>query len=227
MKRSALGGLWVRKERWGLSAGGKALVLVALAGACLALAKGMYPFLAVTDRTSGELMVVEGWIQGRSIEQAAREWRASNYRDVVVVCAVHSEGNTWESGRHRAEYIVESLVQRGVPKERVHAVFCDIARRDRTYGMALAVKDWIREQELAVGAMDVVTLGPHARRSRLLFRKAFGGDVRIGVIALDEWSYDPAHWWRSSDGVREVLFEGLAYAYARLFFGLPGRGTGP
>jgi len=52
----------------------------------------------------------------------------------------------------------------------------------------------------------------------LLFKKAFGRETDVGVIAMDEREYDPVHWWHSSEGVREVLFEGIAYVYAKWFF---------
>jgi len=42
--------------------------------------------------------------------------------------------------------------------------------------------------------------------------------MKVGVIAMDERLYDPVHWWRSSEGMRQVLFEGLAYVYALCFF---------
>ncbi|MGA2556129.1 MAG: hypothetical protein ABSG04_07630, partial [Verrucomicrobiota bacterium] len=58
----------------------------------------------------------------------------------------------------------------------------------------------------------------HARRSRLLFQKACGDDTKVGVIALDDVGYDPTHWWRTSEGVREVVGEGIAYLYARIVF---------
>jgi len=38
---------------------------------------------------------------------------------------------------------------------------------------------------------------------------------------MAEKGYDPARWWRSSEGVREVLFEGFAYVYAKCLFWPP------
>lgn len=76
----------------------------------------------------------------------------------------------------------------------------------------LAIQEWLRQQALPVRAMDVARIGAHVRRSRILYRKAFRANVEIGVIALDEQDYDPAQWWGSSEGMREVLFEGLACA---------------
>jgi len=68
----------------------------------------------------------------------------------------------------------------------------------------------------------LVSMGPHARRSRLLFAKAFSPEVRVGIISLEERDFDPAHWWTSSQGFRTVVDELIAYSYARLLF-RPGK----
>jgi hypothetical protein len=71
---------------------------------------------------------------------------------------------------------------------------------------------------MQVHSINVVTTTAHARRTRLLFEKALGAGVTVGIIAAPNPDYDPKHWWRSSDGFREVIGEGIAYVYARLFF---------
>jgi len=40
----------------------------------------------------------------------------------------------------------------------------------------------------------------------------------VGVIAIEHREYDPKHWWVSSNGVRTVLDELIAYAYALIIF---------
>ena len=64
----------------------------------------------------------------------------------------------------------------------------------------------------------MITGGPHARRSRLMFEKALGKGVTVGVMAIPANDYDERHWWHSSQGVRIIIGEALAYAYARLLF---------
>jgi hypothetical protein len=61
-------------------------------------------------------------------------------------------------------------------------------------------------------------MGPHARRSRLIFQKAFRDEVGVGVISVPDDEYDQGHWWTTSAGVRTVLGEVIAYLYARFFF---------
>ena len=61
---------------------------------------------------------------------------------------------------------------------------------------------------------------------RLLFQKALGDGIKVGIIAVPNPDYDPKYWWRYSDGVREVIGESIAYIYARLFFWPLGQETG-
>jgi hypothetical protein len=63
--------------------------------------------------------------------------------------------------------------------------------------------------------INVVTLGTHARRTRFLYREAFGKDSEVGVICVPDRGFDLRFWWRSSQGVRTVLGEAIAYFYAR------------
>jgi hypothetical protein len=80
------------------------------------------------------------------------------------------------------------------------------------------VRDWLRQSDAPITSLDVVTLAAHTRRSRLLYQKAFGDEVNVAAIALEDRTYDPVHWWRSSAGIREIPFEALAYLYVRLLF---------
>jgi hypothetical protein len=90
--------------------------------------------------------------------------------------------------------------------------------RERTYSSAVALRDWFRDHNLAIHSFNVLTEGSHARRTSLLYQKAFGKNVAVGVIAISNPDYDPKDWWRYSYGVREVIGESIAYIYAQFFF---------
>jgi uncharacterized SAM-binding protein YcdF (DUF218 family) len=92
------------------------------------------------------------------------------------------------------------------------------ALQDRTFHSALNVRRWLDSQGIGAARIDVLTLGAHARRSRLMFAAALGPRVQVGVIAVPDPRFDLAHWWRTSEGVRSVIGETIAYVYARLFF---------
>jgi uncharacterized SAM-binding protein YcdF (DUF218 family) len=90
--------------------------------------------------------------------------------------------------------------------------------RDRTYCSAVALREWFREHNVAVQSLNVLTEDTHARRTRLLFKRALGKNVTVGIIAVPNPDYDPRHWWRYSEGVKDVVSESVAYLYAKFFF---------
>jgi hypothetical protein len=82
----------------------------------------------------------------------------------------------------------------------------------------MALRNWLLAQGDAPKSYHVMTMGPHARRTRLLFQKALGEEAAVGITAIDYASDDPKHRWNTSAGVRTVFDETIAYAYVRIFF---------
>jgi uncharacterized SAM-binding protein YcdF (DUF218 family) len=107
----------------------------------------------------------------------------------------------------------------GLDKKDVQPVPSLWVRRDRTYAEAVALNSWMRDRGVKVGAIHLITDGPHARRSRMLFQRALGGGVTVGVTAVPSREYDPKRWWQSSAGMRDVVGEALAYGYALVWTG--------
>jgi hypothetical protein len=199
-----------------MAAPGKILVLVVAAAAALAALRSLSSFLIITDRIPCRVLVVDGWLPTWDLERAAEEYQRGSYDWVLAVRGV-SGFDSIDLGYHYDDYVSDILARHGVPRARLSAVLFPEQARDRTFTSALAVGEWCRRRGIPLPALNVVTVGPHARRSRLLYRRALGEAVAIGVIGLPDPSYDARHWWRSSEGVREVLFEGVAYFYVLLF----------
>jgi len=211
VKQETWGGLLVHKEGWALSLKGKLLVLALAVILAITVQREVNPFLSVSHPVHGEFLVVEGWVPTYVMSQAASEFRRGHYRKLLLV-------NTFDVERYKADLAREGLIECGVQTDSIETVFSPAVRKDRTYHLALAAKDWFIENTMTVKSLDVATLGPHARRSWLMFEKAFGSSANIGIVALDDMAYDGQHWWRSSEGVREVLGEVIAYIYARFYF---------
>jgi uncharacterized SAM-binding protein YcdF (DUF218 family) len=212
-------GIFTRKERWGLSWLGW---LIAVAGTTIAffvVLFGIYPFLAVTDRVNTDVLVVEGWVHEYATRAAVEEFRGRPYQWVFT-----TGGPAEGTGRYTNDYntsasvCADLLKKNGLPSESLQMVPSRVVDRDRTYGSAIALKNWLREHNKPVHSVNVVTENVHARRTRLLFGKAFGGKVTIGIIAVPNFDYDAKRWWHYSEGVKDVVSEGVAYIYARLLF---------
>jgi uncharacterized SAM-binding protein YcdF (DUF218 family) len=221
-KKAAMGGIFVRKERWGLSWRGRllALGLFAVVGGILVL--GIYPFLAVTKRVPAHILVMEGWVHGYCVQTAIDEFHAGNYPCIYTTGGpVSGQGGYINDFMTSASVGAGLLREAGLPANQVQMVPSRVSDRDRTYNAAVALCQWFEQHHQQVEAINVVTEGPHARRTWLLYKKAFGDDVQIGIIAASNPDFDPKRWWRYSEGVREVVDEAVAYTYARLLFRKP------
>ena len=218
-KRRALAGLLVCKQRWGLSWSGKLLVLLIVSGATLSGAFTIYPLLAVTDRVDSKVLVVEGWVHTYAICSAVEEFNVRSYKQIFTTGGpVAGLGGYVNDFQTAAGVGADELKNAGVSEEFIQMVPSHVIGRDRTYSSAIALRAWFAEHNMDVRSLNVLTEDVHARRTRLLFEKAFGKKVAIGIIAVANPDYDAKHWWRYSEGVKDVLSEVVAYIYARLLF---------
>jgi hypothetical protein len=215
--RQALGGLLVRKEGWTLTGKARIIVLLAVVGSAWAATVFIYPFLAFTDQTHSEILIVEGWIPKDALTGTLSLCRRGGYQRVFTSGCLAPDTLDGLPNQNYADFAARRLMRMGMTND-IQPVPGGDPQMDRTYNSALAVKQWMQQHAQFPASLDVVTVGAHARRSRLLFEKAFGDDVKIGIIAMPPSEYDAAHWWRSSEGVRDVIGEAIAYVYARLLF---------
>jgi hypothetical protein len=197
---------------------GWAGLVVALVAAAIVGARVLPWFLAVNDPVPGGVLVVEGWAPDYAMQAAAEEFNHNHYEKLLVTGIPLERGAPLSEFRTHAELGAAVLLKLGLSTNAVQAVPAMAVMQDRTYAMALALKGWMREHGIAATRVNLITLGPHARRSRLLFEKALGKGVAVGVTGVPPQDYDLSHWWRSSQGVRTIISEGLGYAYARFLF---------
>ena len=213
-------GTLTRKERWGLSWRGRLIVVLLGFSIAIFLLSNVEPFLAETQRVNSNTLVVEGWIHEYAIRAAAEEFKKGSYERVFT-----TGGPVVGIGRYVNDYQTSASVgadllkNAGVAPEFVQMVPSRVMDRDRTYGSAVALREWFREHDMVEAkSFNVLTEDVHARRTRLLFQEAFGKDVKVGIIAVPSPDYDPKQWWRYSEGVKDVFMEGVAYLYAKFLF---------
>ena len=215
----ALWGLLDRKERWSLSWRGRLILAAALLLVGALIFKGVYPFLATTHRVDAEVLVVEGWIHEYAIRAALKEFQSNHYEQIFT-----TGGPVGGSGGYTNDYCTSASVgadllrKNGLANGSVQMVPSRVMDRDRTYGSAVALRNWFRDRNMVVSGIDVVTEDLHARRTRLLFQKAFGKDVEVGIIAVANVDYPANQWWHYSQGLKDIVSESAAYLYARLLF---------
>jgi uncharacterized SAM-binding protein YcdF (DUF218 family) len=163
--------------------------------------------------------VVEGWVDPYAIDAAVKEFTTGKYDHIFTTGGpVVGTGGYSNDYNTSASVGAQRLVSAGIPASLVQMVPSHISGRDRTYSSALALREYFRTNGVTVKSFNVLTEDVHARRTRLLFQEAFGRKTTIGIIAVANPDYDAKHWWRCSEGVREVLGESIAYVYAKFLF---------
>lgn len=192
-----------------------ALLLTAAARGFLAWVQ---PFLAVEAPIGGEVLVVEGWIPDYALRQALDEFRARHYARLLTTGGPVPMGMAFSYYGDYATLAAATLQAYGLPSDSIAKAPSRDVRKDRTYTEGLAVAAWMRTEGRPYRSLDLFSFSTHARRSRLVYRLALGKEVRVGVFAAPDREYDPHRWWASSNGVRRVTDECIAYLYAKLVF---------
>jgi uncharacterized SAM-binding protein YcdF (DUF218 family) len=185
---------------------------------CLFLVR-VYPLLAVTHRVDTNILVVEGWIHEYAIRAAVEEFRGGSYQRVFTTGGpIEGTGGYINDYYTSASVGAELLKKYGIPNDSLEMVPSRVMDRDRTYGSAVALRNWFREHNIAVRGINVFTEDVHARRTCLLFQKALGPQVKVGIIGVINPDYDSKYWWCYSEGVKGVMSETLALIYVELLF---------
>jgi uncharacterized SAM-binding protein YcdF (DUF218 family) len=217
--KEKLFGLVTRRERWGLSWRGWLTGIAIFLLTAILWVFNVRPFLAPTERMDTKILVVEGWVHPFTINAAVKEFQTGHYETIYTTGGpVVGSGGYVNDFNTSASVGADLLLKAGMPENRVQMVPSRISGRDRTYSSALALREWFRAHGRAVTRFNVLTEDVHARRTQLLFQKAFGRETAVGIVSARDPDYDPAHWWRYSEGVREILGESIAYLYARFLF---------
>ena len=221
-----------RRQVWLPTATGSLLLLAVIAVLVAALAPGLGRYLAPRALAAGAggsgaaTLVVEGWLDEDSLAQApAFVARQQHYRRVIVSGGPLDdwrEGQVWRTSAERA---ADYLRRHGIAGMPVVAVPAPASTRERSFLSAVVVRDWLQREGIAIDAIDVFSAGVHARRSRLVYRLAFGPRVEIGIVAATPSSYPLDHWWTTSEGAKRVLDELVSLAWTHCCFWPPPPGS--
>jgi len=173
-------------------------------------------YLAETQRSQADILVVEGWIGRKGISAAVEEFERGGYR-YMVASGVLTSGHWEDQPTSYAEMAAREMVRLGVSKERILVATAEVTETQRTFESAVAVWRTLRLAGISPKALNVFTRGPHARRSALVFAKVSPDRTAVGVIGWLPPEYKTEAWWQSSERSRELIQETVGYFYELLF----------
>jgi hypothetical protein len=107
------------------------------------------------------------------------------------------------------------LVSSGIPDSLVIPLVTTRKIKSKTYTTALDLKNWLQKNRPAYPEpVTIFSPGPHARRSWISYRKAFGDSIPVGVISCPDRHISGENWWKTRKGWRKVLYETAGVFYA-------------
>src|SRR5439155_12785762 len=153
----AMWGVFDRKERWSLSWRGRLIVASALLLVGALVLKGVYPFLAITHRVNANILVVGGWIHEYAIRAAVKEFQSNHYQRVFTTGGpVLGTGGYINDFHTSASVGADLLRKNGLANGSVQMVPSRGMDRDRTYGSAIALRNWFRDHNMSVPGINTV-----------------------------------------------------------------------
>jgi hypothetical protein len=178
-------------------------------------ARMVHPFLAPTRPVAARALIVEGWLPDYALGAALAEFQGGNYELFFTTGGPLERGSFLSEYRTYAGVAAATLQRLGMDTNALIVIDAPPRHRNRTFASAVALREHCEAHGIRLDAVNLVSLGAHARRSRLCFARALGpASVRVGVIAVEDADYDPQRWWRFSEGVKTVGGETLAFLYA-------------
>ena len=207
-----------RREIWIPTIWGWFTLLLIGSATIVLVARILYPFMALNEPAGSHILVVEGWMNADGLDQALGILRSGQYSHVITTGGPMDQ---WPGSHNYATYAERAagyISLHGHQNAEIVAVPAPTSQVDRTFLNAVLVRNWVDRSGMMIDGLDVFSLGPHARRSRSLYRLAFDPEIRIGVYAAQPLEYDPGAWWRTSAGARNVLGEAISLLWVTLFF---------
>jgi hypothetical protein len=179
----------------------------------------LHPFLAYHHPINAEILVVEGWVPESYMPPVVQEFREGKYRHIVTVGGPMRSWKRTGTPASDAERSARILIQLGIEPSTITAVSSSPVAVHKTWSFAEAFRDWTVESGYVIQRVNVFTIGVHARKSALLFQRALGPTIQVGIISAKEQNYDPARWWLSPRGIYIVSKNAVAYLDALLLTG--------
>ena len=180
----------------------------------------IHPFLAPTKPVDADILIADNCLVDYGLKKLSDEFRSKNYSLILSAGGLLELGGPLAAEyKTSAELSAAILKKFGIREKAIVAIIPKPVKRNRTFATALAVRNWLAQNNIQPKGINLISIGPYSRNSWMLYKKAIGEDIPVGIITY-EYGGDQDHkrWWKTSSGVRTVLGATIAYLYTKLVF---------
>lgn len=199
--------LWI--PRWPLTLA----LLLAITTLTLLPLKYLHHFLSLTQPVNANVLVIEGWSPDYAMSSAITEFNRGKYDLLIASGGPLDQGSLITGAATYAELAYKSLLELGMNSNALASAPAPNVLRNRTFVSATSVQNLLTQSHIHPAGINVISVGPHARRSYVVYHKVLGPTCPVGIISLPPQSYDPECWWKSSDGIKTTISETAGWLY--------------
>jgi DUF218 domain len=210
-----------RRQMWTLTLEGWVIALALTISLFLFAVTHIQSFLAVTSPVKADILVVEGWMDDNGLKQALAEFNRGSYRQIITTGIPLQRGYYLSEYKNFANLAAATLEAMGADKNQIIPIPTPGVLKDRTYASVLELNKWLvnsQHSDKKIESINLFSDNVHSRRSWMIYKKLLEPKIKVGVIAAENFGYNPQRWWSSSEGVRTVLPEAIGYIYALFKF---------
>jgi hypothetical protein len=179
----------------------------------------IHPFLAPTKPVDADILIQDNFLVDYGLKKLSDEFRSKNYSMIICTGGLLEIGSNLVEYKTWAELSAARLKKLGINEKVIVPIIPKPVERDKTFASAQAVKNWLVQNKIQPKGINLISIGPYSRNSWMLYKKAIGEDIPVGIIAYEYGGeQDHKRWWKTSSGVRTVLEATIAYLYTKLVF---------
>ena len=178
------------------------------------------PFLMPTKTIDADILIADKDLTYyHDLKKLSDEFRSKNYSMILCTGGLLEIGSNLAEYKTWAELSAARLKKLGINEKAIVPIIPKPVERDKTFASALAVKNWLAQNNIQPKGINLFSIGPYSRISWMLFKEAIGEEIPVGIIACEYGGEeDHKRWWKTSSGVRTVLDATIVYLYAKLVF---------
>ena len=187
------------------------VLLLFISAPLLLLLRQLGGFLSEQSPVGSGALVIEGWVDRAGFANAVKLYREKHYALLLTTGGPYFLDCERDDPLYR-DQVAKLAAANGLKPGELVVIRVPDAPVDRTFRAGIERRRWLQSQTPLLTHVDVLSEGPHARRTRILYERALGDAYVVGIIAAAP-AYDLQHWWRSSEGARHVMSEAFAWAW--------------
>lgn len=131
------------------------------------------------------------------------------YNSVYDVGALDGKGRINNNFNSHAELAKNALLSLGIDSSIIRAIPGKKVRLNRTLSSALAFRNWLKNSNIEVRGINIVTSGTHAGRTWMTYNKILHKKYEIGIISLPDYKEESSRKYKVLKTLRETI--GIIY----------------